>query len=191
MTFVAFFRATLAALILATSAVSWAQLRTGALAYSKGDLPAAISALRPLAEKGDAVAQRLLGNALANAKPPLLDLEEAEGWIQKSAAQGNLAAMRDLANLNFFVRRPADRVQAEKWFLAAADRGDAEAQHLLAVLLLDAKGADRRAAEAYKWLLLASERGHLLSSVMLGEISVTNSEKHEGQRLAAAWKPVR
>lgn len=170
-----------------------ADLKAGALAFSRGDLPAAVRELRPLAESGDALSQYMLGVALTNAKPPLLSVSEGEGWLMRSAAQGNVAAMRSLGQLNMFGRSSPDRAQAEKWLQAAADRGDSEAQHLLGVLLLDAKGAARRPAEAYKWLLLAAQRGHLLSGVMLrtppDQFSAT--DRQEGERAAAAWAPIR
>jgi len=170
-----------------------ADLRNGALAFSRGDLPVAVRELRPLAEEGNPFAQYMLGVALANAKPPLLNVAEGESWLAKSAALGNVAAMRSLGQLNMFGRNPPDRAQAEKWLQAAADRGDAEAQHLLGVLFLDAKGADRRPAEAYKWLLLASQRGHLLSGVMLRTPAdqFADKDRQEGERAAAAWAPVR
>lgn len=170
-----------------------ADLKAGALAFSRGDLPVAVRELRPLAEGGDALSQYMLGVALANAKPPLLNVSEGEGWLVKSAAQGNVAAMRSLGQLNMFGRSSPDRAQAEKWLQAAADRGDSEAQHLLGVLFLDAKGAARRPAEAYKWLLLAAQRGHLLSGVMLRTPpdQFSAADRQEGERAAAAWAPVR
>lgn len=184
---------TLAVLLSVSQFSAAADLKAGAVAFSRGDLPTAVRELRPLAEGGDALSQYMLGVALANAKPPLLNVAEGEGWLTKSAAQGNVAAMRSLGQLNMFGRSSPDRAQAEKWLQAAADRGDSEAQHLLGVLLLDAKGAARRPAEAYKWLLLATQRGHLLSGVMLrtppDQFSAT--DRQEGERAAAAWAPIR
>jgi TPR repeat protein len=101
--------------------------------------------------------------------------------------------MRDLGTLNAFVKPAPDRGQAERWLLAAADRGDTQAQHLLGVLYLDAKGAGRRPAAAYKWLMLAAERGHLLSALMLrvAAAQFSEEERKEGERLAAEWRPIR
>lgn len=53
-----------------------ADLKAGALAFSRGDLSTAVRELRPLAEEGNFLAQYMLGVALANAKPPLLNLGE-------------------------------------------------------------------------------------------------------------------
>ena len=182
-----------AMLLVSTAAAAQGDLQQGALAYSKGDLPGAVRHLRPLAEGGQALAQYMLGVALANAKPPLLNVAEGEDWLKKSAAQGNIAAMRDLGQLSMFAKTPPNRAEAEKWLLAAANRGDEQAQHLLGVLYLDAKGPDRKPGEAYKWLLLASQRGHLLSGVMLvsspGQFEA--KDRQDGERLAAEWAPVR
>lgn len=163
-----------------------------ALAYQRGNFSAAAKELRPLADDGDPVAQYLLGSVLANAKPPLHDLAQAEAWLMKSAAQGNIAAMRDLGQLYLYYRKPADRAAGEQWLLAGADRGDAQSQHLLGVIYLDAEGADRKPAEACKWLLLAAQRGHLLSGMMLrlARSPFSEQERQEGARLASAWKPI-
>jgi len=186
-------RIVLAAVLLAFCPVGSAELKDGALAYSRGDFATAARQLRPLADEGHAMAQYLLGATLLNAKPPLFDLAGAEAWLRKSADQGNVAAMRDLGKLNWFAKSPFDPGQAAQWLRQGAERGDAESQHLLGLLYLDGKGVERRAAEAYRWLLLASERGHVLSSVILRESRDKFSEqaRSEGQQLAAAWKPVR
>jgi uncharacterized protein len=177
----------------AVNTTASADLKDGALAYSRGNFAVAIQQLRPLADEGNATAQYLLGSALVNATPPLADLGEGEAWLKKSAEHGNLAAMRDLGKLNAFGKRPAERAQATQWLRAGADRGDAESQHLLGLLLLDADGADRKPAEAYMWLALAAERGHVLSGVILIEAKdkFSDQDRLQGQQLAAAWKPVR
>jgi TPR repeat protein len=185
--------AVLAAVLVALCPIASAELKDGALAYSRGDFATATRELRALADEGHAMAQYLLGASLLNAKPPLFDLAAAEAWLKKAADQGNLAAMRDLGKLNWFAKSPSDPPQAAQWLRQGSDRGDAESQHLLGLLYLDGKGVERRATEAYKWLLLASERGHVLSSVILRESRnrFSEQERAEGQQLAAAWKPIR
>ena len=180
------------ALALAVSPVS-AQLKEGAIAYSRGDFATAVRRLQPLAQEGHATAQYLLGAALVNAQPPLANVAEGESWLKKSAERGNLAAMRDLGKLNAFGKQPSDRAQAAQWLRASADRADTESQHLLGLLFLDAEGADRKPAEAYMWLSLAAARGHVLSSVILVEAKdrFSDQDRLEGKRLAAAWNPVR
>jgi TPR repeat protein len=183
----------LAAALVGFAPIAPAELKDGALAYSRGDFAAAVRELRPLADQGNAMAQYLLGAALLNARPPIYDLLGAESWLKKSAEQGNLAAMRDLGKLNWFAKSPSDAAQAVEWLVRGADRGDSESQHLLGLLYLDGKAVERRPAEAYKWLLLAAERGHVLSAVILRESrdKFSDQDRAEGQTLATAWKPVR
>ena len=186
-------RALFAAALIVFAPVAWAELKDGAIAYSRGDFATAARELRPLADQGNTTAQYLLGAALLNAKPPTYDLAGAETWLKKSADQGNLAAMRDLGKLNWFAKTPSDAAQAVHWLARSAERGDAESQHLLGLLYLDGKVVERKPAEAYKWLLLSSERGHVLSAVILRESrdKFSDEDRAEGQKLAAAWKPVR
>jgi uncharacterized protein len=181
-------RIVLAAVLLAFCPIGSAELKDGALAYSRGDFATAARELRPLADEGHVMAQYLLGATLLNGKPALFDLAGAEAWLKKSADQGGVAAMRDLGRLNWFAKSPSDPAQAAQWLRQGAERGDAESQHLLGLLYLDGKGVERQAAEAYKWLVLAAERGHVLSSVILRESrdKFSDRERAEGQRLAAA-----
>jgi TPR repeat protein len=186
-------RIILAATLIGFAQVAWSELKDGALAYSRGDFAVAVRELRPLADQGNATAQYLLGAALLNARPPVYDLPGAEAWLRKSADQGNLAAMRDLGKLSWFAKSPPDIVQAVEWLVRGSERGDAESQHLLGILYLEGKATERKPAEAYKWLLLSSERGHVLSAVILRESrdKFSDQDRAEGQALATAWKPVR
>lgn len=177
--------------VLAASAAAHAGLKEGAIAYSRGDFAVAVRELKTLAERGQPLAQYLVGASLVNAKPPLGNVLEGEEWLKKAAGQGQVAAMRDLGALNLF--RKKDRVEARRWLLQAADRGDAEAQHLMALLLLDGADAEASRGEAYMWLHLATERGHVLSGVLLSEVRPPFSaeQRADGLRRAAEWKPVR
>lgn len=170
-----------------------AELKEGAIAYSRGDLATAIRELKPLAESGLPFAQYLYGVSLLNAKAPLANEKEGEAWLERAASAGNVAAMRDLGRVRLFYKKPADTAGARKWLGEAANRGDAEAQHLLAVSLLDGPAGPEARPEAVMWLQLAAERGHLLSGVLLREVRppFTDAERAEGERRAAQWKPVR
>jgi TPR repeat protein len=165
--------------------------KEGAIAYSRGDFATAVRELRPLAEQGMPAAQYLLGASLINARPPVENLADGEGWLRKAAGQGQLAAMRDLGALSLFQKK--NRPEARQWLLEGANRGDAESQHLMAIFLLDGPEAEASRAEAYMWLHLAAERGHVLSAVMLGEVRppFTPEQRADGLRRAADWKPTR
>lgn len=178
-------------LFLGVSSTAFADLKQGALAYSKRDYAAAVKEIKPLAEKGNAAAQYLLGSALTNAKPPVLDLVEAEVWLRKSADQGNIAAMRGLGHLNMLYKKPEDAAQAVQWYRLAADRGDADAQHMLGGMYISGTGIEKNPTQGYMWLLLASERGQLLATVMLDVMHdrFTEQEVVEARRKARDWRP--
>jgi uncharacterized protein len=177
--------------VLAACAAAHAGLKEGAIAYSRGDFATALRELKPLAEQGQPLAQYLVGVSQVNAKPPLGNVGEGEDWLKKAAGQGQIAAMRYLGELNLFAKK--DRAEARRWLLQAADRGDAEAQHLMAIYLLDGPEADASRGEAYMWLHLAAERGHVLSGVMLTTVRPPFSpeQRADGLRRAGEWKPVR
>jgi TPR repeat protein len=87
-----------------------------ALAYSQG--------LRDRANKGDAEAQFTLGKNYEAGRSGLKkDYAEAARWYLKSAEQGNAYAQASLGILYHSGKGvPRDNVQAEMWFLIAADR---------------------------------------------------------------------
>ncbi|MEZ0224919.1 MAG: tetratricopeptide repeat protein [Alphaproteobacteria bacterium] len=94
------------------SVLNQMQLQDGIRASDRGNVPVAIKLLRPLAEKGDAVAQyrfgRLYlihwGGAEQNKRAEKLfgikmDYAEALKWFRKSAEQGNKDAMLEISNM--------------------------------------------------------------------------------------------
>ena len=63
---------------------------------------------------------------------------------------------------------------------------------MLGVMLLSSDGGIKvDAVQAYKWLLLAAERGHVVSGLMLESDKFTPEHKAQGAALAKDWKPVR
>jgi TPR repeat protein len=88
------------------------QLQKGIAAYDHGNIPVAITLLRPLAEKGDAVAQYKIGlvylidwggpenNRRFKKQYGLAqDYAEALKWFRKSAEQGNRDAMLEICKM--------------------------------------------------------------------------------------------
>jgi hypothetical protein len=169
------------------------ELKDGALAWSRGDHAAVLRLLGPLAERGDATAQYLVGSALANAPAARRDPAQARTWLAASARQGNLAAATDLAKLMLFGTTPPERAPALALLRQASERGHPEAQHLLGVLSLDGETGPPNPVEAYKWLLLATERGHVPSGVILAETQSRygEREREQGRREAQDWRPQR
>ena len=92
------FRATLAALLLlATASTAYAGPLEDALAASKkSDYATALRLFRPLAEKGNVVAQSALGFMYETSEGVPQDYAEAAKWYRLAAAQGDAFAQTRL-----------------------------------------------------------------------------------------------
>ncbi len=107
-------------------------------------------------------------------------------------AQFNLAMMYELGQ-----GMEPDCVEATKWFLKAAEQGDAGGQLQMgkrchrgsfAPLAQDARESR---IEAYKWFKLASAQGYRDSEMLCEQIglAMTREERSEGQRRAGLLTP--
>jgi TPR repeat protein len=139
----------------------------GELAYHRGDVVGAMSALRPAAQVGHAPSQALLAFILDRAD----FVDEAARLYRDAAAQDNADGHAGLANAYLSGRGVAkDEKQAAAHFSKAADGGHAAAIDLVAVGWIKGQmglqaSADPSAAQAA--LLRAADRGHLPSVVAL------------------------
>ena len=78
-------------------------------------------------------------------------------------------------------------IESVRWFRSAADRGDAEAQYLLAVRYLNGQGVDQDHDEAVKWLRRAAEQGHPGAQDSLGVRFATGQGVPQNDIQALAW----
>jgi hypothetical protein len=117
-------------LVLVLSFLAWfvtpaiADFDAGMAAYKRGDYATAFREFKPLAEKGDAVAQYNLAQLYRRGEGVPQDYSDAFRWYRLAAAQGNAQAQYDLgityANGEGV---PQDYVQAHLWFNLAAAQG--------------------------------------------------------------------
>lgn len=61
-----------------------------------------------------------------------------------------------------------DSVEAVRWYLLAASKGDAVAQTLLAHCYLKGRGTAKDRTEAFRWLWTAAQQGYALAQASLG-----------------------
>lgn len=115
------------------------------------DFEAALSAFRDAAEAGDSIAAGRLGDLLATLPGRL---QEAQHWLERAVAQGNIAAGRTLAELLW----RDDKTAAAPWLRASAIAGDVESACRLGELLAINQGGN--ACEGVAWLKKAAGRGH-------------------------------
>src|SRR5665647_2078609 len=84
-------------------------------AYRGGDYEAAYQLSKPQAEKGDAVAQFILGFLYDEGKGVPQDYAEAAKWYRRAAKQGNKAAQHNLRLMDDQDQVSKDRAEMQKW----------------------------------------------------------------------------
>lgn len=119
-----------------------------------------IDVVKPVAESGEPIAQRILGLMYAGGFGTEQNYPEAIKWLRLAADQGDGDAqflLGDLYREGKGTRR--DYAEAVKWFRLAAGQGVAEAQFRLGWALYNAEGVERNYADAAKWYRLAAAQG--------------------------------
>ena len=149
------FRATLAALLLvATASTAYAGPLEDALAASKkSDYATALRLFRPLAEKGNVVAQSALGFMYETSEGVPQDYAEAAKWYRLAAAQGDAFAQTRFGYMyEIGVGVARDFAEAAKLFRLAAEQGRAVAQNELGDMYTSGRGVPQDYVAAYMWL---------------------------------------
>ena len=182
----------LAVFLIFSSSSMAGDLENGVAAYNRLDEATAWRLLQPLAERGDAGAQALVGNMYARALGVTYDGAEAVRWWRRAAEQGDTSAEEELATAYFFGDGvQLDHSEAAKWFRKAAQQGKVFAQTCLASLYERGEGVPRDLALAHMWLNLAAAQGQPVAKVELDRLAskMTSGEVAEARRLARGWKP--
>jgi TPR repeat protein len=152
-------RTLLGAIVIAAtiqSAAAQGTLEDGFVAYRDGDYVKAVQLWRALAEKGDPIAQKRVGDMYAEGKGVVQDDTTAMMWFQRSANQGNAAAQYNVgASYAEGLGVARDDGEAAKWFGRAAEQGMALAQINLGLLYAAGRGVPQDNVEAMKWLARA------------------------------------
>ncbi|MFW6337040.1 MAG: tetratricopeptide repeat protein, partial [Phycisphaeraceae bacterium] len=120
-----------------------AGFHTGYAAYEREKYDKAAEKLEPLAERGHARSQFLLGLMHDRGHGVERDLERAAHWYEQAATQGFAPAQTNLGVLlqTGAVDEPAPE-RAAGWYEQAAAQGHAAARHNLAMLLLTGRGME-------------------------------------------------
>ena len=97
-------------------------------AYQRGDYATAMLIFKPLADRGDAVAQYRVGLMYFHGEGASQDYGEAVKWFRKAVELGNADAMYNLGMCYLSGEGVAkDHAEAVKWFRWASGRGSVEA----------------------------------------------------------------
>ena len=171
---------------------AWADFQAGMDANNREDYAAALREWRPLAEKGDALAQYHLGVLYRKGRGVPQDDVQARKWYDKAAVQGHAKAQYNLGTLYYNGEGvPKDYKQALRWFRLAADQGEAVAQTKIAIMYEDAQGVPHDLVQAYKWYSLAITSGDKPATLLRNTLAdhMTEAQIAEAKKLAQEWKP--
>jgi TPR repeat protein len=131
-------------------------LDDGVAAYHDQDYAQAAELWQPLAEKGDARAQYLLGTLYMEGKGVEQNDATAFMWFLRAANQGDATAQYNVGvSYAAGTGVPKSAVDAAKWFLRAANQGMVFAQLNLGLLYAAGNGVPEDNIEAFKWLEIA------------------------------------
>lgn len=153
-------RMTLACMVLLlTGSPALADTAAGVAALDRGDYAAAITELKPEAEKGDPAAQAKYGMMLAKGLGIARDAATAVGWFRKSAAQ-NHAEGQYMLGVAYDVgdAGSVDRAAAVDWYRKSAEQGFAKAQFNLGSILINGDGIPKAPEEGAAWVRKAAEQ---------------------------------
>ena len=168
---------------------SWSQYSLGSH-YERGqgvkkDPAQAIYWYRKSAEQGDVDGQGALSQIYFEGPPEVRDLAQGVYWLRKGAERGGRGAQFMLGmayEKGLGVEK--DVVESAKWFEKSAKQGDVMAQRMLGLNLLLADGGNRKIAEGYAYLFLASLNNDEFSRTLCHAIDTRMSP----EELAAARK---
>ena len=171
---------------------AWADFQAGMDANNREDYATALREWRPLAEKGDALAQYNLGVLYRKGRGVTQDDVQAREWYDKAAVQGQAKAQFNLGTLYFNGEGvPKDYKQALRWFRLAADQGEALAQTKIAIMYEEGQGVPKDIVQAYKWYSLAITSGDKPATLLRNSLAdhMTQAQIAEAKKLAQEWKP--
>ena len=131
--------------------------RKGLIAYNKTDFATALRIFRPLADRGQVVAEYTIGLMYANGQGVPQDYAEAMKWHRKAADQGEAKAQFSVGVMYFKgLGTAANRAEAFKWYLRAANQGDPTAQFNLAAMYAKGEAVARDPVTALMFFTLAA-----------------------------------
>jgi uncharacterized protein len=169
-----------------------APMDDAAAALRRGDYATALTVIRPLAEKGDALAQYNLGVSYDQGWGVPQDATEAVKWYRLAADQGYSLAQQNLGDIYSGGRGvPQNLAEALKWYGLAANQGNAFAQNSLGLMYEKGQGVQQDTLRAHMWFNLSGAQGHEpgLKNRDRAGAAMTKEQVAAAQKLARSWKP--
>ena len=165
----------------------------GANAYNAKNYALALKEVTPLAKKGHADAQHLLGLMYYMGRGVQRDYKQALQWHRKAAMQGKADAQYVVGAMYYTGNAvPLDHKMAISWFRKAAEQGHAEAQHALGLMYrYHAAGMPQDVVLAYMLWNLAAASGNANAVEQRAAIArrMTPEQIEEAQAMSRSWRP--
>ncbi|WHU03238.1 SPOR domain-containing protein [Sphingomonas sp. NIBR02145] len=162
-------------------------VKAGVEAWERGDYKTAVDRWRGPAMKGDADAQFNLGQAYKLGRGVKADLNQAETWYGKAAAQGHEQAQASYA-LALFANGKRDA--AASWLQRAAGRGDPRAQYVLGTMYFNGDIVQKDWIRAYALVTRSSQSGLAEASGAIAQMDkyMTVQDRQAGLALARKYE---
>lgn len=103
------------------------------------------------------------------------------------ARDGDTRAQTALGRLYGQRRTPEDDKEALAWLRTAAEKGETEAQYLLAGRYACGEGVERNPKEAAKWYLAAAEKNDVVSQYVLAQMYGSGVGVEKNPERATYW----
>lgn len=178
--------------------------------WIKRDLNEAVKWLMKAAEQGHAGAKYILGNMyilelggssgqdLVESMRQMLKSQQGDisdnqrvglTLILESARQGYAPAQNSMGDacLNGSYGVEEDCSEAAKWYLEAAEQGDADAQYSLGKLYAEGSGVNQNFSEALQWWLKAASHGERSAMKALGNAYCKGQGTEKNYHEALRW----
>jgi TPR repeat protein len=156
-------------LLLGSGVTVAADFDKGLKAAQSGDFKTALAEWMPLAEQGNANAQRNLGLMYDNGDGVRENDKTAVKWYTLAAEQGLDQAQ---SNLGLMYENglgvQENHETAVKWYTLAAEQGLDQAQSNLGFMYYNGKGVTQDYKTSAKWYALAAKQGNVRGQFMLG-----------------------
>lgn len=163
----------------------------GVVAFRGGDYAAALEQWMPLAEQGNAEAQRNIGIMFQQGLGVPQSDAEAAAWYRRAADSGHARAQLNLGVLyEQGAGVPQDFREAARWYRRAAEQGNVPAKVNLGTMLeRGVPGLPTNVLLAHMWYNLAAAQGSTDAARLRDELAASMSREQvaEAQRLAQEW----
>lgn len=119
------------------------------------------------------------------------DTEKMLYWYKAAANGGYIQAQKMLASI-YGIGLPSKDIKPSppesfKWYLMAAEQGDASASYAVAIAYLQGRGVEKSKENGLHWLHLAGDRGDLYAQLLLGDAYSVGVEIPQSDTKAVKW----